>query len=227
MAEVEKLELGKGAAFVKSRLKRLPRGDDAWEADFRALPQPIMQPEKHYLGMVLRRRGGRLLADLAVSGEPSVNHLATLLAHAMRRPLDANARRPKVVHLKANRRWRELLPVLDVLGIGVAIEKKFPRIDRAFPVLLQELRAIKRATMVRPDAEQGQVEEAFPAVARYDEGHGYVEVGQQEGFGFVVRAIGYGGMDFEDDRPDSLAEAMAALEAGLARWFEEQGIEGD
>ena len=36
---------------------------------------------------------------------------------------------------------------------------------------------------------------------------------------------GYGGLDFEDDRPDTLAEAMAALEAGLARWFQEQGIE--
>jgi hypothetical protein len=43
-------------------------------------------------------------------------------------------------------------------------------------------------------------------------------------FGFVVRAVGYGGLDFEDDRPETLAEAMAALEAGLARWFQEQGI---
>ena len=41
----------------------------------------------------------------------------------------------------------------------------------------------------------------------------------------MVRAIGYGGLDFEDDTPDTLAEAMAVLEAGLARWFEEQGVE--
>ena len=65
----------------------------------------------------------------------------------------------------------------------------------------------------------------FPAIARYVDGYGYIEIGDQEGFGFVVRAIGYGGMDFEDDRPDTLAEAMAVLEAGLARWFEEQGVE--
>lgn len=31
----EKLKLGKGVAFVKSRLKRLRQGDDVWEADFR------------------------------------------------------------------------------------------------------------------------------------------------------------------------------------------------
>jgi hypothetical protein len=36
MAEEEKLKLGKGAAFVKSRLRLLPQGDDTWEADFRA-----------------------------------------------------------------------------------------------------------------------------------------------------------------------------------------------
>ena len=38
MADSEnKLKLGKGVAFVKSRLKRLPQEDEIWEADFRAL----------------------------------------------------------------------------------------------------------------------------------------------------------------------------------------------
>ncbi len=65
----------------------------------------------------------------------------------------------------------------------------------------------------------------FPAISAYVGGYGYIEIGDQEGFGFVVRAVGYGGLDFEDDRPDTLAESMAALEAGLSRWFAEQGIE--
>ena len=56
-------------------------------------------------------------------------------------------------------------------------------------------------------------------------GYGYIEIGDQESFGFVVRAIGYGGVDFEDDTPETLAEAMAALELGLVRWFKEQGSE--
>ena len=30
MAEEEKLKLGKGAAFVKGRLKRLPQGGETW-----------------------------------------------------------------------------------------------------------------------------------------------------------------------------------------------------
>lgn len=67
----------------------------------------------------------------------------------------------------------------------------------------------------------------FPCIARYVRGYGFIEIGDQEGFGCVARAIGYGGIDFEDDSPETLAEAMAVLEAGLARWFDEQGTEPD
>ena len=69
--------------------------------------------------------------------------------------------------------------------------------------------------------------QAIPAIAKYMRGYGYVEIGDQESFGFVVRALGYGGLDFEDDMPETLAEAMVVLEAGLSEWFKEQGIELD
>ena len=108
MADEDKLKLGKGVAFVKSRLKRLPQVDETWEADFQGLPQPMAQNQTHYLGMVVTKKGGSLLADLTVHGRASVNDLATLLANAMRRPLDGDARRPKLVRLRGQRRWREL-----------------------------------------------------------------------------------------------------------------------
>ena len=69
--------------------------------------------------------------------------------------------------------------------------------------------------------------QAIPAIAKYVRGYGYVEIVNQDSFGFVVRALGYGGLDFEDDTPETLAEAMVVLEAGLSKWFEEQGIELD
>ena len=87
------------------------------------------------------------------------------------------------------------------------------------------MREAHRAGMVKPTAEQAKVEKLFPAIARWVRGYGHIEIGDQEGFGFVVRALDYGGLVFEDDKPDTLAEAMAALEKGLRRWFEEQGIE--
>ena len=65
-----------------------------------------------------------------------------------------------------------------------------------------------------PTNEQVSVERLFPTIARYVRGYGHIEIGDQESFGFVVRALSYGGLIFEDDRPDTLAEAMAALEKG-------------
>jgi hypothetical protein len=78
--------------------------------------------------------------------------------------------------------------------------------------------------MVKPTAEQASVEKLFPALAQWVQ-DGHIETGDQEGFGFVARALGYGGMVFEDDRPDTLAEARAVLEKGLRAWYAEQGIE--
>lgn len=54
---------------------------------------------------------------------------------------------------------------------------------------------------------------------------GHIEIGDQEGFGFVVRALDYRRLVLEDDKPNTLTEALAALEKGLAKWFDEQGME--
>ena len=64
----------------------------------------------------------------------------------------------------------------------------------------------------------------FPAIAQWVRGYGHIEIGDQEMFGFVARALDYGGLTFEDDRCDTLAEALAALEEGLRKWFDEQGV---
>ena len=46
-------KLGKRAAFVKTRLKRLPRQEETWAVDFRALPKPAGQTDTHYLGLAV------------------------------------------------------------------------------------------------------------------------------------------------------------------------------
>src|SRR5207248_4092087 len=86
-------KLGKGVAFDKGRLKRLPQAGGTWEADFRALPKPLGQTETHYLGLVVTKKGGSTLAEMRVGGRPSADDLATLLANAMRRPLTGPAHR--------------------------------------------------------------------------------------------------------------------------------------
>jgi hypothetical protein len=185
---------------VKSRLKRLRQEDDTWEADFQALPKPITQSRTDYLGMVIDIDGA-LLADSQVEGRPSVNDMATLLAHAMRRPLTEGAHRPRRLHVRGHPQWRELFPHLEELGIDVSVQRELPTV------------------------KQAAVEQTFPAIAKWVRGYGHIEIGDQESFGFVVRALDYGGLVFEDDKADTLAEAMAALEKGLADYFERENIE--
>jgi hypothetical protein len=222
--EEEKLRLGKGAAFMKALLKRLRQEDETWEADFQALPKPVTQSQTHYLGMVVDPDGS-FLADSHVEGRPTVNDMATLLAQAMRRPLTGTAHRPRRLHVRGHPQWRELFPHLDELGIKVAVHRELPEAQRAYQGYLRQQRDAHRVGMVKPTAEQQGVEKLFPAIAQWVRGYGHIEVGDQEMFGFVARALDSGGLAFEDDRPDTLAEAMAVLERGLAQWFKEQGIE--
>ena len=222
--EEEKLKLGKGAAFEKGRLKRLRQEDETWEADFQALPKPITQSETHYLGMVVAPDGS-FLADSHVEGRPTVNDMATLLAQAMRRPLTGKAHRPRRLHVRGHHQWRELFPHLDELGIKVAVHRELPKVQQAYQDYLRQMRDAHRVGMVKPTAEQQSVEKLFPAIAQWVRGYGHIEIGDQEMFGFVARALDYGNLAFEDDKPDTLAEAMAALERGLAKWFKEQVVE--
>jgi hypothetical protein len=98
-------------------------------------------------------------------------------------------------------------------------------VQKAYQGYLRQQRDAHRVGMVRPTAEHQGVEKLFAAVARWVRGYGHIEIGDQEMFGFVARALDYGNLAFEDDRPDTLAEALAALEKGLKKWFDEQGVD--
>jgi hypothetical protein len=222
--EEEKLKLGKGAAFVKGRLKLLRQEDETWEADFQALPKPITQSQTHYLGMVVDPDGS-FLADAHVEGRPTVNHMATLLAHAMRRPLTGGAHRPRRIHVRGHPQWKELFPHLGELGIEVSVQRELPQVEQAYRDHLRQMREAHRVGMVKPTAEQQNVEQLFPAIAQWVKGYGHIEIGDQVMFGFVARALGYGGLAFEDEKPDTLAEALASLERGLAEYLQREGIE--
>ncbi len=113
---------------------------------------------------------------------------------------------------------------MEELGIKVSVTQELPKIKAAYENYLRQMQEARRAKMVKPTTEQQSVEKLFPALAQWVL-DGHVEIGDQEGFGFVAMALDYGGVAFEDDRPRTLAEAMAALEKGLAAWYEDQGIE--
>jgi hypothetical protein len=106
---------------------------------------------------------------------------------------------------------------VEDLGIEFVIKTDLPKVEEAIGEFCAQVKLARSVGTAKATAEQTKVEKLFPAIANWVQGYGHIEIGDQEGFGFVVRAIDYGGQVFEDDKSGTLAKAMAALEHGLAR----------
>lgn len=177
------------------------------------------------MGLVVAVPKGNPLVCLPVEYTPNVNDLADLLADAMRRPMTESAHRPRQISLLGNPRWEELIPHLNQLGIEVSIQNDLPKVDEVYEDFLRQMRRARSSPLILYTPSPTDVQKAFPAIAKWVNGYGHIEIGDHEGFGFIIRALDYGGQVFEDNKPGTLAEAMAALEQGLARWFKDEGIE--
>jgi hypothetical protein len=60
-----------------------------------------------------------------------------------------------------------------------------------------------------------EINQAFPNLAEWVKGRGWIEIGNQDWQGFVVRLLDEGGFCLELDPCDSLGEALLALERRL------------
>ncbi|MGA2703184.1 MAG: hypothetical protein ABSH35_19065 [Isosphaeraceae bacterium] len=216
----EKLNLGKGSAFVKSRLSRLPRTDEVWEADIQPISVWGWDARHHgelWLGMVLTRTENFHLALLASEAAPGINDLAILLAKAMEHPWVMGKRRPARIVLRNNPQWEELIPHLKQLKIEVITQQELPLWDEAAEAYVRRLKATRRGREVPILTVLSKLDEAFPAVARWVKTSGRIEIGVEEGQGFVVRAVdqGKGKVVFEDGHTENLDDGLVALEPGL------------
>ena len=187
------------------------------------MPKPQGQTETHYLGLVVSLPQGNPLVCLPVDYTPDVNDLADLLAAAMCRPMTDTAHRPRRIAVRGNPRWEELFPHLRQLGVEVTVQNDLPAVEDVYVDFLRQMRRARSAPLILRTPGPTDVQKSFPAVAKWVQGYGHIEIGDQEGFGFVVRAIDYGGVVFEDDKADTLAEAMAAAGEGAGRVFRAGG----
>ena len=198
------LRLGKGAAFVKSRLRCLSQAEDAWEADFQPNPD-----EYGWLGLVVSQTDQFVLADLMIEHEPTVNDLADLLAKAMKRPLVERAHRPTKVCLRNIPTWNELLRHLEELGIEVLLQKHLPKAEEELAIFFNEFYGKKHP-----------IDQQYPTVAFWVRKAGWIEIGQIDGYHFAARALDEGGMIFEANDLQSLDDALSVLEEDIAAWLE-------
>jgi hypothetical protein len=218
--EHPRLKLGKRASFVKTHLKQLPQEKETWETDFRALPRPSDQNETHYLGLVVALPKGDPLVYMPVKYTPTVNDLADLLADAMRRPLTGSARRPTRIHFRGNPRWDELFPHLKELGIEVTLQGELVELEEVCLDFLRQMRQASPCPIIMLSPRPTHVGKQFPAIDQWVQESGWIEVGRRKA-GFVARALDDSGLVLENNGSGSLAEAMAALEEGLAGRFKD------
>jgi hypothetical protein len=209
----DNLKLGKGVAFVKSQLRRLPRCEEIWEADIRPALGPCNK-STIWEGLVISHAGW-FLSERSFEEPATANDLARILADAMLRPCDGNPRRPHTLRIRKRTEWQMLLPHLEQLGIRVVSAPRLAKWDHVFKDFCRKVLRSK------PAPERPAVEELYPTIAEFVRTQGHIEIGDQEGFGFVARALDYGGLVFEGRKVRTLAEAMSSLEKGLADCLEE------
>src|SRR4051794_38956838 len=164
----DRLILGKGSAFVKTRLSLLPRTDEVWEADIQPISPWGWDARRHgelWLGMVLTQTENFHLALLASEAVAGINDLAILLARAMEHPWVMGKRRPARMLLRNNPQWQELIPHLKQLKIEVIIQQELPTWDNAAASYVQRMRASVRGREVPMLTVLPKLDEAFPAVS--------------------------------------------------------------
>jgi hypothetical protein len=216
----DRLILGKGSAFVKSRLSRLPRTDEVWEADIQPISVGGWNARHHgelWLGMVLTRHEDFHLALLAHEEAPTINDLAHLLAKAMERPSVMRARRPARILLRDNPQWKELIPHLGQLKIEVETQKELALWDDAAAEYVRKLKASWIGRDVPIITVPQEFDETFPALVRWVKTQGRIEIGIRERQGFMARALDDGGIVFEGKTGKSVGEALTAVQQKFAQ----------
>jgi hypothetical protein len=111
--------------------------------------------------MVIEREFGGVLAMKEVQlPPPTVNDLASLLAHAMSRPLtEGDRQRPGTIHLRDRPQWQQLLPHLQQLGIGVVLSDDLPWFDEA---VIDWMQHRKGKTVPSADEIKSTLRKPFP-----------------------------------------------------------------
>ena len=229
MADEEKLKLGKGAAFVKSRLKALPECDEIWEADFRRCPSRSSRPRPTTSGWS-SRQDGSLLADRRSTAGPR----STTWPRSWPTPCGdrwtGTPADPSSSACEGTTSGGDSSPTWRRSGSGSRSSS-----GRISPASRRRTRRISggcgRSTGSGWSSRRPSRRRSRRCSRRSPGGSGSTAGSRSASRSFSASSPGRlheGGTQVRGRHaPSTLAEAMAALESGLVRWFEEQGVDLD
>jgi hypothetical protein len=92
---------------------------------------------------------------------------------------------------------------LNELGIATSVHEELPKVEEVYEDFLRQMRKASPGPMFMVSPGRGCISDDFPAVARWVRDQGRIEIGEQEGAGFGVRALDSGCMVFEDTKADA------------------------
>src|SRR5262249_46539768 len=121
--------------LVKKRLQRLPHSLDVWQADSRPMPHRIEiggEPARPLGVLITTRSDDLVLAHQITEEPPSSDLLWDQLARAMQRPAMGAPHRPTELQVRSDRRWDELKPHLEAIGITVVPTDVLDQLDFVF-----------------------------------------------------------------------------------------------
>jgi len=214
-----KLKLGKGNAFIKSRLRMRLQWEDVWEADY--VPVLIQSRRwkihgNHWLGMVISRSEDLILADEILDRPPNVNDMARLLASAIETPLVVEPHRPGEIRLRSDSHWNALLPHLAELAIDVVRQERLPKLEEASADFFAERSLPALKIEEGPGLGSWNVDQALPVLSNWVRTTGCVEIGAQAGEGFNVKLRARDRTVLEIGGSQTLGEALRVLEKAIA-----------
>jgi tetratricopeptide (TPR) repeat protein len=167
------LREGAAPALDRSQLEALPQGfDETWQADFRRLPAWIDTeegPSRPWIGMVINRVDGTVLAHDMLAEDPPRDWLWRLVAKAIESPCVGEPRRPQAVNVRSHERLAEIAPYLQAAGIKCEVVEDFQPWDAAIDDLGQHMggEGGMRALIDVPGIKLPQVAGFFGAAAEY------------------------------------------------------------
>jgi hypothetical protein len=116
-----------------------------------------------------------------------------------------------------------LFPHLKELGIEVTLRDDLPELEEVYLDFLREMRKASPGPVIMLSPRPADPGRQFPAINQWVQESGWIEVGRRKEAGFVARALDDAGLVFENNSSTTLAEALAALEEGLAVQFRDHG----
>ena len=125
--------------------------------------------------------------------------------------------------LRDDPQWEELLPHLRELSIEVVKIDTLPAWKEVAQDGGLELARQLRSLSPPKITQDTLLAAIYPTIAKWVRRGGWIEIGDQDGCGFVVRALDEGGLVFENTEARTLDEGMTAWEWGLVEQSNDEG----